>query len=285
MNIEKVTGKYHNRLWLIAIVFMVVFTSSCGTTRPYVYMQGSFDTTASSTIPSFDPKIKMGDLLSVNVYSDNPDASAIYNQGGSVSLALPTAPSGAGASAGASSGGSAHSASSGSAGYLVDEKGNITFRDLGVMHVDGLTRGQLTDTFNTRLAEYLQHPYVNVRVLNYKFRMLGELSKPGEFSIPDEKINILEAIALAGDLTTYGRRDNVLIIREDSTGKRVFGRIDLTNPNILKSPYFYLQQNDLVIVEQNKKKSVANDVVTLRNISIATSVVTVAAILYSIFKK
>ena len=89
---------------------------------------------------------------------------------------------------------------------------------------------------------------------------------------------------MAGDLTVYGRRDNVLIIREDS-GKREFGRIDLTNPNIMTSPYFYLQQNDLVIVEQNRKKSVANDVVTLRNVSIATSVVTVAAIIYSIFKK
>jgi len=278
MNIEKVTGNGQGRWWAIAFVALVVL-SSCGTTRPYVYMQGGFDTTKYSAIPTFDPKIKIGDLLSIIVFSDNPDASALYNQGGSVGLQLPTSPSGASASSGAKTGNSGQTT-----GYLVDERGNITFRDLGVLHVVGLTRGQLTDTFNTRLAEFLNHPYCNVRFLNYKFRMLGEFEKPGEFSIPDEKINILEAISLAGDITQYGRRDNVLIIREDS-GKRVFGRMDLTKPDIMTSPFFYLQQNDLVVVEQNKKKSVANDQVTLRNISIATSIVTVAAVLYSIFKK
>jgi polysaccharide export outer membrane protein len=285
MNIEKVTGKNHLRLGLIALVVMVISTS-CGTTRPYTYMQGGFDTTAYSKIPNFDPKIKGGDLLSIMVFSDNPDASAIYNQGGSAALQLPTTPGNAGASSGGSGGASRGGSNPTPQGYLVDERGNIAFRDIGVLHVEGLTRGQLTDTLNARLerGELLTHPYCNVRVLNYKFRMLGELSKPGEFSIPDEKINILEAIAMAGDLTVYGRRDNVLIIREDS-GKREFGRIDLTNPNIMTSPYFYLQQNDLVIVEQTRKKSVANDVVTLRNVSIVTSVVTVAAILYSIFKK
>lgn len=281
MNIEKVTGKQHTRLWGMAMLLMVIL-SSCGTTRPYVYMQGGFDTTKVTEIPVFDPKIKIGDLLSIVVFSDNPEASAIYNQGGATALQLPTSPSGAGAnviSSGASGG-----AAAAPQGYLVDDRGNITFRDLGVLHVVGFSRSQLSDTLNARLKDYLNNPYCNVRFLNYKFRMLGELQRPGEFSIPDEKINILEAIAMAGDLTVYGRRDNVLVIREDS-GKRVFGRMDLTSPNIMNSPYFYLQQNDLVIVEQNKKKSAATDVVTIRNISIATSIITTAAILYSIFKK
>jgi len=284
MNIEKVTGKHYAGFWLAAIV-TILLVGSCGTTRPYVYMQGAFDTTRLSTIPSFDPMIKQGDLLGIVIFSDNPEASAIYNQGGSASFQLPTAPSGAGGggslpSLGSKSGGGSSSAT----GYLVDEKGNITFRDLGVLHVDGLTRGQLTDTLNSRLTDYLNHPYCNVRVLNYKFRMLGELQHPGEFSIPDEKINILEAISLAGDITQYGRRDNVLIIREDS-GRRVYGRMDLTKPDIMKSPFFYLQQNDLVVIEQNKKKSIANDQITLRNLTITTSIVTVFALLYSIFRK
>jgi polysaccharide export outer membrane protein len=282
MKIAKVTGKNLTGLLGLALV-IVIAHSSCGTTRPYVYMQGGFDTTKVTEIPTFDPRIKIGDLLSIIVFSDNPEASAIYNQGGSSALQLPTTPGGAGANTG-SSGGASSGGGQAPLGYLVDERGNITFRDLGILHVDGLTRGQLTDTLNSRLKDYLNHPYCNVRFLNYKFRMLGELQKPGEFSIPDEKINILEAIAMAGDLTVYGRRDNVLIIREDS-GKRIFGRMDLTSPNIMSSPYFYLQQNDLVIVEQNKKKSSATDVVTLRNISIATSLVTTFAILYSIFKK
>ena len=111
-----------------------------------------------------------------------------------------------------------------------------------------------------------------------------KLVSPGIINIPGERINLLEAIALAGDLTFYGRRDNVLVIRE-SNNKREFARLDLTKPEIMKSPYFYLQQNDMVIVEPNKKKAAANDVVTIRNIGIATSLVTTFAVLYSIFRK
>ena len=113
--------------------------------------------------------------------------------------------------------------------------------------------------------------------------MLGEVTKPGLVSIPGERINLLEAIALAGDLTFYGRRDNVLVIRE-SNNKREFARLDLTKPEIMASPYFYLQQNDIVIVEPNKKKVAANDVVTLRNVSIGAAVVSTIGILYSIFR-
>ena len=114
--------------------------------------------------------------------------------------------------------------------------------------------------------------------------MLGEVGHPGFINIPGERSNLLEAIALAGDLTFYGRRDNVLVIRENNN-KREFARLDLTKPDIMKSPYFYLQQNDMVIVEPNKKKAAQNDVVTIRNIGIATSLVTTFAVLYSIFRK
>jgi polysaccharide export outer membrane protein len=114
--------------------------------------------------------------------------------------------------------------------------------------------------------------------------MLGEVGHPGVISIPGERINLLEGIALAGDLTFYGRRDNVLVIRE-TNNKREFARLDLTKPDIMKSPYFYLQQNDIVIVEPNKKRAAASDVVTTRNISLALSFVTTFAVLYSIFRK
>ncbi|HEV3327659.1 MAG TPA: polysaccharide export protein, partial [Puia sp.] len=130
---------------------------------------------------------------------------------------------------------------------------------------------------------FLKNPYYSIRFLNYRVTMIGEVSRPGVYTLPGERVNILEAIGLAGDLTFYGRRDNVLVMRENN-GKREFARLDLTKPEIMSSPYFYLQQNDMVIVEPNKKKIAANDQVTARNVSIAATVISTLAILYSIFR-
>jgi polysaccharide export outer membrane protein len=113
---------------------------------------------------------------------------------------------------------------------------------------------------------------------------LGEVGHPGILSIPGEHINLLEAIAVAGDISLYGRRDNVLIIRENN-GQREWARLDLTKPEIMASPYFYLQPNDLVYVEATKKKVADNDQSTLRTISITTSIVSLFVLLYTVFKK
>ena len=250
--------------------------SSCGNTRSLVYMQGSFDTAQLSQVNPVEPVIRKGDILSIIVYSDNPEATKIFNQ----SL-ITSASSSILASSGTTQalGGTTPSAP----GYQVDENGNIVFQGMGLIHVEGLTKAELKDTLNARLEPFLQHPYYNIRFLNYKFTMLGEVTKPGLVSIPGERINLLEAIALAGDLTFFGRRDNVLVIRENNN-KREFARLDLTKPEIMKSPYFYLQQNDIVIVEPNNKKVAANDVVTVRNVSIAATIVSTLAIIYSIFR-
>jgi polysaccharide export outer membrane protein len=244
-------------------------------------MQGRFDTAQLSRVDAVEPVIRKGDILSIIVYSDNPDATRIYNQSLiTTGVSLNETNSSDGSSRGAAVPGKTPSAP----GYQVDDNGNIVFQGMGLLHVEGLTKAQLKDTLDARLMPFLQHPYYNIRFLNYKFTMLGEVTKPGLVSIPGERINLLEAIALAGDLTPYGRRDNVLVIRENNN-KREFARLDLTKPEIMKSPYFYLQQNDIVIVEPNKKKAAANDVVTVRNISLAASLVTTFAVLYSIFKK
>lgn len=268
-------------LYVLFLGLMNGMLSSCGSTRPFTYMQGQFDTAKLSQINVSDPLIRKGDMLSIIVYSDNPQATALYNQ--------PLTGAGAGSSAASSSttgSGSTSPSVSGaptSSGYLVDERGNIAFQGIGFLHIEGLTRGQLIDTLNARLGQYLTNPYYSIRFLNYRVFMLGEVTKPGMISIPGDHINILEAIGLAGDLTFYGRRDNVLIIR-DSSGKRQFARLDLTKPEIMGSPYFYLQQNDLVIVEQTKKKVSANDQSAVRNITIAATLVSTLAILYTIFK-
>jgi len=265
-------------LYLLSFSLMTGSFSSCGTTRPYVYMQGKFDTAALSQINVSDPVIRKGDLLNIIVYSDNPQATSLFNQ------PLINASAGSGAAA---SGGGTSTPSVGtppvSSGYLVDERGNIAFQGIGFLHVEGLTRGQLIDTLNSRLGEFLKNPYYSIRFLNYRVTMIGEVSRPGVYTLPGERVNILEAIGLAGDLTFYGRRDNVLVMR-DNNGKREFARLDLTKPEIMGSPYFYLQQNDMVIVEPNKKKIAANDQVTARNVSIAATVISTLAILYSIFR-
>jgi polysaccharide biosynthesis/export protein len=154
---------------------------------------------------------------------------------------------------------------------------------LGKIRVEGLTKAALKDTLDVRLSQYLQHPYYSIRFLNYKFTMMGEVSRPGEVSIPGERVNMLEAIAMAGDLTPFANRDSVFIIRE-TNNKREFAWLNLTKPEIMASPYFYIQQNDIIIVEPNKKKSVANDIVTSRNITLSLAIISTFAVLYSIFR-
>jgi len=260
-------------LWIgICLLVMIAMMSSCGSTRKLQYMQGAFDTARLSSYTIPDPIIQKGDMLSITVYSDNPAASAFYNQGGSLgsSAAVPSAITGG--------------AASGSAGYLVDTKGNIQFQSLGDIHAEGLTKLQLTTLIDSSLITYLTNPYCTVRFLNFKITLIGDVAKPGVYSIPSERVNILEAIGLAGDLNVTGRRDNVLIVREQN-GKREWGRMDLTQPDIFASPFFQLQQNDMVYVDLTKNKVVANDQTTTRTISITATVISTLAIIYSILKK
>ena len=268
-------------VWLQTIIaglsfVAVMMLGSCGNIRQLTYIQGSFDTAALSKVPGVDPLIQKGDILSIIVYSDNPEATRIYNQ-----ALITTASPGASTAGGAISSGSL-SGSPTTGGYLVDENGNIEFQSLGLIHVDGISRSQLRDTLNVRLKPFLVNPYFTIRFQNYRFTMLGEIGKPGIYPFPSDRINLFEALGLGGDMTFYGRRDNVLVIRE-TNGVRTYARLDLTKPEIMASPYFYIQQNDVLIFEANKKKVAANDQTTLRNITIATSVISLFAILYTIF--
>jgi polysaccharide biosynthesis/export protein len=268
------------RNFLFAILGLCIMQSmsSCGTTKGMIMIRGPFDTAKLSIINPIEPVIRKGDVLSIIVFSDNPGATQIYNQtilgssntGSSSSISLGTTQE---------KGTSSPSAP----GYEVDEGGNIVFQGLGKLKVEGLTRASLKDTLNARLSPFLQHPYYSIRFVNYKFTIMGEVAKPGVVNIPGEKINILEAIALSGDLTQFADRDSVFIIRENNN-KREFAWMNLTKPEIMASPYFYVQQNDIIIVEPNKKKSVANDIVTARNISLALAFISTFAIVYSLFR-
>jgi polysaccharide export outer membrane protein len=260
-------------------LWMMQWMSSCGDARRLIYMQGQFDTAKLSQVNPIEPVIRKGDVLSIIVFSDNPEATKIYNQPLITTRVASTLNSASVESSTSGLSGPTPSAS----GYQVDENGNIVFQGIGNLHVEGLTKAELKDTLDVRLTPLLHHPYYSIRFLNYKFTILGEVGHPGVINIPGERVNLLEAIAMAGDLTFYGRRDNVLVIRENDN-KREFARLDLTKPDIMTSPYFYLQQNDMVIVEPTNRKVAASDIVTARNISIALSIASTIAVIYSIFR-
>ncbi len=266
----------------LGYLLLLLLCSSCANTRHLTYMQGKFDTAALSKIDLKEPVIRKGDLLSIIVYSDNPEATALFNQaqiGNTSSGSTGASASGAVAGLGSSNGGG----NPGTGGYLVDEMGNIEFQGLGRMHVEGMIRRELKDSLEQRLKEFLKDPYCTIRFLNYRFTMLGEISRPGVFNIPGEHINLLEALGLGGDLTFYGRRDNILVIREND-GHREFGRVDLTKPEVMASPYFNLQANDVIYIEASRKKVAANDQTAIRTITITTAIISTLAILYTLFK-
>jgi polysaccharide export outer membrane protein len=277
-----------------ALIICSFLFPSCVNTRNLTYMQGSFDTTNLSKINIPEAKVRPGDLLNIIIYSDNPEASVLYNQsliivnngagasssGGAGASGTGGGGGGTGSNAGAIGGGSPTTP-----GYLVDEDGNIQFQspDIGTLHVEGLTRDSLKLLLDSKLKRYLKNPYYTIRFMNYRFTMLGEVSRPGIFSIPGEHVSLLEALSLAGDMTLYGRRDNILVIREYE-GKREWARLDLTKPDIMLSPYYYLQQNDVVYIEANKKKVQANDQSTIKSVTIAATIISTIAIVISLLR-
>lgn len=137
--------------------------------------------------------------------------------------------------------------------YLVDTDGNINFPVLGKIHAEGLTKQQLRDLLQDKIRIYVADAMVNVQIINYKVTILGEVARPGRLTVPNERLSILDALGSVGDLSINANRKNILVVR-DNHGKKEFARLDITQPDIFTSPYFYLQQNDLVYVEPNNAK-------------------------------
>lgn len=146
--------------------------------------------------------------------------------------------------------------------YTVDSQGDIDFPILGKLHVAGLTKSELINMIQERLKGQIVDPIVTVRFLNAKVTVLGEVRNPGSYSLNNGGMTLLEALGAAGDLTQYGKRDNILIARENN-GKLEFARLSLNTDEIFKSPYFYLQQNDVVVVEPNQARSTSNQTIGL----------------------
>ena len=255
---------------LSGITCLLILFSSCRTQKQVQYLQGPFDTTALNQLNIPEPVIQKGDLLGIVVYSDNPELTAFYNQMGSAG----------------STGASSSVSQSQSSGYLVDNEGNIQFQSLGNLSVEGLTKTQLQNILIEKLQKFLRNPYCTVRILNKKFTILGEVLKQGLYPFPAERVNILEALGLAGDVTLYALKDSIMVIRE-TNGKRTFANLNVSNPQIFVSPYYYHQQNDIIIVKSTHKKPSVSDQTTSRNLAVFATIATILtsfAVIFNIFK-
>ncbi|WP_231585256.1 polysaccharide biosynthesis/export family protein [Sphingobacterium sp. Ag1] len=164
--------------------------------------------------------------------------------------------------------------------YTVDEKGNIVLPMLGEVHVAGMTRTQAIQKLRLDLSKYIKDPGVNINFNNFRISVLGEVARPGSFIMPTERVTVLEALGMAGDLTIRGVRQNVMLIREID-GQKTMHRLDLTQQNTLNSPYYYLVQNDVIYVEPNKSQINNSKLGANTNviISIAGLIITVISVL------
>jgi len=223
------------------IGFFLLFLCSCVNTRKAVYFVDQQDASLPSSITVPQTIISQNDLLSISVSSLNAGASAVFN---TPNISYQT-----------NNTNSTNASQQQASGYLVDEEGNIQFPLLGTLKASGLTENQLRAQIVKGITDrkLLLDPIVTVRHLNFKVTVLGEVGSPTVINVPSEKITLLEALGLAGDITVYGKRDNVMVIREES-GKKIIKRLDLNKSEIFNSPYYYLRSNDIVYVEPNKAR-------------------------------
>lgn len=171
--------------------------------------------------------------------------------------------------------------------YLVDNAGNVDFPIIGELHLGGLTKSEAEQLIKDKLKpQFRETPIVTVRMVNYKISVIGEVASPGTFTISNEKVNIFEALAMAGDMTIYGIRDEIKLIREDENGKREIFLLDLNDSNILQSQFYYLQQNDILYVTPNKTKAKNSNISTSTTIwfSVLGSLLSLASIIITIAK-
>lgn len=234
-------------MWFCAVFFLLVSSSSCISTKSTTY----FNNLPDSVLIKLDriqppqPVIQVNDILEIQLGGDNEKTLQYITQHFTTG--------------GASGGGNNSSNGSGGNGgglrVIVDVNGKIELPQIGVIKVSGLTREALKDTITKAYQEFLVNPIVNVNFGNFRFSILGEVNSPGNFDMPNEKVSIFEALAEAGDLTTYAIRDNVTIIR-DINGEREIRRVNLLDKNILNSPDYYLQRYDLLYVEAKPLKGI-----------------------------
>ncbi|WP_417195039.1 polysaccharide biosynthesis/export family protein [Bizionia sp.] len=220
----------------ISILLLIVVVSSCVTSKEVIYFQDEPVSEYNDIPMNSDIVYKPNDLIFISVGGD-ADAVAPFNLpavsysvssvNANADLKMPT--------------------------YLIDKNGNIEYPVLGTIKLGGLTREDATSYLKKEISKYVKDPVINIRLINFTITVLGEVRNPGTFTVEDERISLIEALGLAGDLTIYGKRENVFLIRERD-GKKVFTKFDLTKISTITSPNYYLEQNDVLVIEPNSAK-------------------------------
>ena len=246
---------------VFAFVSLALLVSSCASTKDIVYFQNKMVNSPEKIDKHAGIVVQPKDMISIVVSSRNPELVAMFN--------LPVVSYQAGGELIAAGGYNQRLM-----GYVVDEQGFIDFPVLGKLSVAGKTRWEVAEMVKDKLLQdgYLTDAVVTVEFLNFKVSVLGEVQSPGTFVIEGDKVTVLQAISLARDLTIFGRRDNVSVIREQN-GHRTIYEINLTDVDLFKSPAYYLQQNDIIYIQPNddKARQSTTDDKTLRISSIALS--------------
>ena len=258
-----------------AVSLLIAFLSSCGNVKNIAYLQNSDTINYEKSKYLYDAKIMPKDELTITVNTTNPEVSLPFN------LLMQNAYQ------------QGRTISSGAGGtlmpYLVDTEGCINYPIIGRLHVAGLTKRECERMIQEKIQPYLaenENPIVTVRMSSYSISVLGEVARPGSYMVSREEINIFEALAQAGDLTIYGVRDRVKLIRKDASGKKEIHTLNLNDADIVNSPYYYLQQNDVVYVEPNKVKAQNSSVGSMTTLwfSATSILISLTSLLYNILK-
>ena len=221
---------------ILPFFLLLIIFSACAPKERLVYFQGIKDNASGDSKAQYEPKLQADDLLLIIVSAPDPEAAIPYNlvnystnqaDISTTSLRYQT--------------------------YLIDANGNIEFPVLGSVKLGGLSKTEAVEALKSELRKYIISPIVNLRIMNYKISVMGEVARPGTYPIETERITLPEALSKAGDLTIYGDRKQVLVIRE-MNGTQTHNFIDITSADFINSPYYYLDQNDQVYVQPNKTK-------------------------------
>ena len=230
----------------ISFLLLCLFLGSCSNYKDVPYFQNSatYDSSVGGTLP--DMTIKPKDMLTIFVTSSNPEGVAQFNMRDPIPIAEERIASGH-VPISTSHNGKIHH-------YLVDNNGEVAFPVVGHIKLAGLTLTQANDAVKAKIAPYINQNadyQVNVRIDNFEVTVMGEVRNPNTFSVPRERLSILEALAMAGDMTIYGKRENVKLLRENGYGEYEIHELDLRDANVVNSPYYYMQQRDILYVEPN----------------------------------
>jgi polysaccharide export outer membrane protein len=253
--------KLLSKCWLFcALVLFASSFSSCVSYKSVPYFQDLDTNQVKIDIAKFNPQlIQKSDLIGVDVNALNAGTETLFGGGA------------------AAAGGTAAGATAG--GFLVDQNGEIDMPTLGKIKLEGLTTEQAKELITQKVILYVKNPTVTVKILNFKVSITGEVNKAGTYPIENEKVTVLEAISLAGDLKITGRRENILVIRRGE-GELKFARLDFRSKKVFSSPYFYLQNNDVVYVEPNTKRLERDDNI-YRNTALIISILTAISLAIS----